>query len=76
MQTIEAHAAGADDAAVLEIPEGSPILVCERITSDVTGVPVLLAEYAFPGHRSAFTVDLPQTEASIGPSGLRLVDGR
>jgi GntR family transcriptional regulator len=76
VQTIEAHAAGADDAAVLEIPEGSPILVCERVTSDVSGTPVLMAEYAFPGHRSAFTVDLPQPEASIGPSGLRLVDGR
>ena len=75
VQTIEAHAAGPDDAAVLEIPEGSPILVCERVTSDLGGVPVLMAEYAFPGHRSAFSVDLPQPEASIGPSGLRLVDG-
>jgi len=75
VQTIEAHAASADDATLLEIPESSPVLVCERVTSDATGRPVLVAEYVFPGHRSAFTVDLPQPEASIGPSGLRLVDG-
>ncbi|HXH58652.1 GntR family transcriptional regulator [Iamia sp.] len=75
VQTIEAHAASATDAALLEIPESSPVLVCERVTDDAAGRPVLVAEYVFPGHRSAFTVDLPQPEASIGPSGLRLVDG-
>lgn len=75
VQTIEAHAASAADAALLEIPESSPVLVCERITSDASGRPVLVAEYVFPGHRTAFTVDLPHLEASIAPSGLRLVDG-
>lgn len=75
VQTIEAHAASAADAALLEIPESSPVLVCERITSDATGRPVLVAEHVLPGHRSAFTVDLPHPEASIAPSGLRLVDG-
>lgn len=75
VQTIEAHAASTSDAVLLEIPESSPVLACERITSDVDGRAVLVAEYVFPGHRSAFTVDLPQAEASIGPSGLRLVDG-
>lgn len=75
VQTIEAHAASAEDAALLEIPESSPVLVCERVTSDATGTPVLVAEYVFPGHRSAFTVDLPHLGVSIAPSGLRLVDG-
>jgi GntR family transcriptional regulator len=75
VQTIEAQAAGAEDAELLEIPPGSPVLVCERITSDEDGRPVLLAEHVFPGHRSAFTVDLPRPgQASIAPSGLRLVD--
>jgi GntR family transcriptional regulator len=75
VQTIEAQAASADDAALLEIPVGSPVLVCERITSDVGGHPVLVAEHVFPGHRSAFTVDLPHpARASMAPSGLRLVD--
>ncbi|QYG93606.1 GntR family transcriptional regulator [Iamia sp. SCSIO 61187] len=76
VQTIEAQAASAADAALLEIPVGSPVLVCERITSDVGGHPVLVAEHVFPGHRSAFTVDLPHpARASMAPSGLRLVDG-
>lgn len=74
VQTIEAHAASSADAELLEIPPSSPVLVCERITADAVGRPVLMAEYVFPGHRSAFTVDLPHPEVSIGPSGLRLVE--
>jgi GntR family transcriptional regulator len=75
VQTIEAQAASAEDAELLEIPPGSPVLVCERITSDEAGQPVLIAEHVFPGHRSAFTVDLPRPgQASMAPSGLRLVD--
>ncbi len=76
VQTIEAQAASDDDAALLEIPAGSPVLVCERVTSAADGTPVLVAEHVFPGHRSAFTVDLPRLDvASMAPSGLRLVDG-
>ena len=74
MQTIGADAASGRDAELLEIPEGSPVLVCERITSDADGQPVLLGEYVFPGHRTEFIVDLPHPEASIAPSGLRLVE--
>ncbi len=74
VQTIESHAASEADAEVLAIPVGSPVLSCERVTSDVDGRPVLLGEYVFPGHRTAFTVDLPSVEASIAPSGLRLVE--
>jgi len=75
VQTIEAQAASAEDAELLEIPVGSPVLVCERITSDEGGHPILVAEHVFPGLRSAFTVDLPRlNRASMAPSGLRLVD--
>jgi len=73
-QTIGAAAASEDDAAVLEIPSGSPVLVCERITEDAAGRPVLLSEHVFPAHRTEFVVDLPHVEASISPSGLRLVE--
>ena len=73
-QTIGAAAASAADAEALEIPAGSPVLVCERLTEDADGHPVLLAEHVFPAHRTEFVVDLPHPEASIGPSGLRLVD--
>jgi len=74
VQTIEAAAADATDAELLAIPEGSPVLRCERITSDHDGRPVLIGEYVFPGHRTAFIVDLPKVESSIAPSGLRLVE--
>jgi GntR family transcriptional regulator len=74
VQTIEAAAADATDAELLAIPEGSPVLHCERITSDHEGRPVLIGEYVFPGHRTAFIVDLPKVESSIAPSGLRLVE--
>lgn len=74
-QTIGAAVASASDAELLAVPEGSPVLVCERITSTTGGEAVLVARYVFPGHRTEFTVDLPHAaEPSIAPSGLRLVE--
>ena len=72
-QTIGAVAMSETDAALLEVPVGSPALRCERITHAVDGRPVLFSEFLFPGHRTEFVVDLPQVEASIAPTGLRLV---
>ena len=74
VQTIAAALAEPDDAALLEIPPGSPVLRCERITSDASGRPVLVSEHVFPGHRTEFVVDLPSSERSIAPTGLRLVE--
>ena len=73
-QTIGAAAAGEADAALLEVPVGSPVLRCERLTNSVDGDPVLLSEYIFPAHRTEFVVDLPHAEPSMDPSGLRLVE--
>ncbi|WP_426573046.1 GntR family transcriptional regulator [Aquihabitans sp. McL0605] len=73
-QTIGADAAGPVDAEALQIPAGSPVLVCERVTADLAGRPVLIGEYVFPAHRTEFTVDLAHPEASIAPGGLRLVE--
>ena len=72
-QTIGAVAASPEDAALLAIPPGSPVLRCERVTTDTTGRPVLLSEHLFPAHRTEFVVDLPQAAPSITPSGLRIV---
>jgi GntR family transcriptional regulator len=74
-QTIGAVAAGADDAAALEVPPGCPLLRCWRVTTSAEGTPVLVSEHVFPGHRTEFVVDLPVAEPSIAPSGLRLVEG-
>jgi GntR family transcriptional regulator len=74
-QIIGAAAASTPDASVLAIPEGSPVLRCERTTSDTDGNPVLFSVHVFPGHRTEFVVDLVEADASIAPTGLRLVGG-
>ncbi|HEX2577646.1 MAG TPA: GntR family transcriptional regulator [Aquihabitans sp.] len=74
VQSIGADAAGAADAELLHVPVGSPVLLCERVTSDVAGRAVLIGEYVFPAHRTEFTVDLAHPAASIAPNGLRLVE--
>lgn len=73
-QTIGADSAEPADATVLGVPVGSPLLRCERITSDRAGSPVLVSEHLFPAHRTEFVVDVPQAEPSTTPLGLRLVD--
>ena len=73
VQTIGAALASVDDAGLLEVPVGSPVLRCERTTSTPEGRPVLLSEHVFPAHRTEFVVDLPSADQSIAPSGLRLL---
>ena len=73
-QTIGAAAASEADARLLEVPIGSPVLRCERVTSSADGRPVLFAEHVFPAHRTEFVVDLPVAGESIAPTGLRLVE--
>lgn len=73
-QTIGADLASAADAVLLGVPEGAPLLRCQRTTTDQAGRAVLLSEHLFPAHRTEFVVDLPQAEPSMTPSGLRLVD--
>jgi GntR family transcriptional regulator len=74
VQTIGAALVSATDAALLEVPIGSPVLRCERTTATPDGRPVLLSEHIFPAHRTEFVVDLPLAEPSMAPSGLRLVE--
>jgi GntR family transcriptional regulator len=73
-QTIGAAAAGPEDAELLAVPVGSPVLHCERITRDLDGRPILYSEHVFPGHLTEFVVDLPRVAPSISLSGLRLVE--
>lgn len=74
VQTIGAEAASGDTAALLEIPVGSPVLRCHRITTRPGGTAVLVSEHRFPAHRTEFVVELLHAEPSMAPSGLRLVD--
>jgi GntR family transcriptional regulator len=73
-QTIAADLVDSTDAALLGVPESSPVLRCQRVTMAKGGEPVLVSEHIFPAHRTEFVVDLPQAEPSMTPSGLRLVD--
>lgn len=73
-QTIGAGAASPEDASVLEVAAGSAVLHCARVTRTTGGDPVLVSEFVFPAGRTEFVVELPRSEASIAPSGLRLVD--
>jgi GntR family transcriptional regulator len=73
-QTIGAAAASAADANALDVPVGSPVLRCDRVTRGVDGAPVLVSEHVFPAHLTEFVVDLPRVEGSISPTGLRLVE--
>ena len=74
VQTIGAAAATSPEADLLGVPVGSPLLRCERTTRSVDGRDVLLSEHVFPAHLTEFEVDLPHVEASIAPTGLRLVE--
>jgi GntR family transcriptional regulator len=73
-QSIGAVAAGRDDADLLGVPAGSPLLRCWRTTWAVGGEAVLLSESVFPAGRTEFVVDLPGAEPSMAPAGLRLVE--
>ena len=73
-QTIGADAASQDEASILQIPVGSPVLRCVRTTSSIDEKVVLVSHHVFPAHRTEFVVDLPFVDQSIAPSGLRLVD--
>lgn len=74
-QTIGADAAGRPDAELFGIPVGAPVLRCERVTRTVEGRAVIAAEHVFPAGRTEFVVELSSApEASIAPSGLRLVE--
>lgn len=72
-QIIGADVASADDAEVLSIPEGSPVLRAERITHATDGSVVLVSEHVYAAHRTEFVVDLPAHVGDGTPAGLRLV---
>lgn len=73
-QMIGAELVGDDDADLLGVPPGSPVLVAERITRNAAGRPVLVSEHVFPAHRMRFAVELPVDDDLMQPAGMRLVD--
>ncbi|HEY7296247.1 MAG TPA: UTRA domain-containing protein, partial [Dehalococcoidia bacterium] len=74
-QTIAAVAATAEEAALLRVPVGTPLLACRRVTHDRAGNVVLLSDHRYPGHRTEFEVEFPHLSAGTewGPSGVRVL---
>ncbi|MBN4047513.1 GntR family transcriptional regulator [Acidimicrobiaceae bacterium AH-315-P05] len=72
-QTIGAIAADEDDAEILRVPVGSPLLRARRLTYRPDGSPILYSEHVFAAHRTEFEVDLPYDAELVSPAGLRLV---
>ncbi|MCP3937880.1 MAG: GntR family transcriptional regulator [Actinomycetia bacterium] len=73
-QHIGAVAASRDDAELLRVPAGSPLLRARRITLDSRGLPVLYAEHVFAAHVTEFVAELPYEPAAWAPAGLQLVE--
>ena len=73
-QTIGADLASADDAALLDVPVGAPLLRCQRVSTDAHGRAVLLGEHRFPAHRTEFVVELARDQPGATSRGLRLVE--
>jgi GntR family transcriptional regulator len=71
-QVITAVGASSDDADLLRLPAGSPLLACERTTTDTTGRAVLLSEAVFNPLVTEFVADLPSVD-HVEPTGLRLI---
>ncbi|MCU0484280.1 MAG: GntR family transcriptional regulator [Chloroflexi bacterium] len=64
--TIAAEAASADDAALLGVAQGAPLLVERRVIRDVHGLPVETTESRYPAGRYALEVAFEMEEATAG----------
>ena len=73
-RVITAAAAGRDDARLLGVRRGAPVLVCERITKEASGRAVLLSESVYDPSKTEFVAEL-SAPAAAGEAELRLVRG-
>jgi DNA-binding GntR family transcriptional regulator len=76
-QVIRAGAITKDLSEVSGIAEGMPVLLCERLTVDLDGRPIVHAAFTYRSDRFEFHISLsegPQT-ASWVPSGLAVTEG-
>ena len=75
-QVISAVAASKQDAELLQLPKGAPLVRCERTTVDTNGRPVLRSEALYNPLITEFVTELPPALEDADPAGLRLVPGR
>jgi GntR family transcriptional regulator len=76
-QVIGARAASRELAAMSGIAEGEPVLVCERLTFDAAGQPIIHATFSYRCDRFEFHVSLADGPAASSwvPSGLAVSGG-
>jgi GntR family transcriptional regulator len=71
VERIEVVAASQDEALVLDVPAGSPLLAITRTTTDTGGVPFEFSHDLFRGDRIRITVRTPgeraPAESTAGP---------
>jgi GntR family transcriptional regulator len=71
-QIISAVAASAKDAELIELPEGAPLIRCERTTLDSNGRAILRSEALYNPLLIEFVAELPPSHQDADPAGLRL----
>jgi len=67
-QTIGAGLATAEDARLLGVAPGDPLLVCTRTTRTTDGAPVLTSEHRYPAARTRFEIEFPSVALGDHPS--------
>ena len=71
VERIEVVAASQDEALVLDVPAGAPLLAITRTTTDTGGVPFEFSHDLFRGDRIRITVRTPGQrapgESALGP---------
>jgi len=72
-QSITASLADEEEAGLLEVVPGSPIMVLDQVTTGSGGAPVKFSEHRYPAHRVRLDVRFPGAAATAEPPGLRLV---
>jgi GntR family transcriptional regulator len=70
VQTVDADALDAADAQLLGVAAGTPVLVCERVTYDARGRPVLASEHRYPSGRTHLEIEFPSV-AHAAPRSAR-----
>ena len=72
-QTITAAVAGEDDAALLEVAAGTPLLVVRRLARTPDPTPMALSDHRYHAHRFSLEVEIHQwsPRRPDGPPGLR-----
>jgi GntR family transcriptional regulator len=76
VEQIEVVTASADEAQVLDVAAGSPLLAITRTTSDSDGAPIEFSQDLFRGDRIRIVVRTPGAAGSAGASRGQPGDGR